>query len=720
MQAMANVELASESTGAAVAALLAPRSIAIVGASEKSRWSQALVANLERGGYDGALHLVNRRGGIVHGREALTGCAGLAGPLDLGIVLVPATAILEAVDDLGRAGARAALILTSGFAETGPAGAALQAEVSRRARDHRMRLLGPNSLGFVNFAGQVHAWTTPVRAPSKSSGVAIVSQSGATAFFLAELAYHQDVGLSCVVGTGNEADLEASAFVEYLADDPHTRAIALFIETVRDPARFLAACARAARARKPIVVLKVGAGEASVKSAAAHTGALVGDERVFDGICAQANLIRVRSIEELLATADLGARTGVLRAGGLAILSNSGGICEIAADTAEARGIAVPALSERVLAGLRDALPGFGTPHNPLDLTGGVEPARCGDAVRLMAGQDGIAAVLCVWYAIPNGPDDESERLTDLHRHLSAALRGIAVPGVLACYTHTHQSAHARAIVKRIGAPYCAFGLDRTIGAFAGMFRWSTRQRRLAAATLVAAPVTRTGERPASEYAALAYLAGEGVPVVPVTLATDAAAAVAAARALGGPVALKIASPDIAHKSDIGAVLLNVDGDDAVAAGHDRIIEAARLKAPGARIDGVLVAPMRERGIELIVGVARDPQWGQVLAVGLGGVWVETLKDVALRVLPVDEGEIRAMLAELRGAKLLAGQRGVPAANIDALATAIARIAHAAARLGPDLAAMDVNPLWVRGDRVEALDALFVFDAKDLTAGGEL
>ena len=719
MQAMKDDRLVGERAGTAVAALLAPRSIAIVGASEKSRWSQALVANLEHGGYGGALHLVNRRGGLVHGREALTGCAGLAGRLDLGIVLVPAAAILEAVEDLGRAGARAALILTSGFAETGPAGAALQAALTRCAREHRMRLLGPNSLGFVNFSGQVHAWTTPLRAPSKSSGVAIVSQSGATAFFLAELAYQQDVGVSCVVGTGNEADLEASAFVEHLADDPHTRAIALFIETVRDPARFLAACARASRAGKPIVVLKVGASEATVKSAAAHTGALVGDDRVFDGICVQANLIRVRSIEELLATADLGARTGVLRDGGLAILSNSGGICEIAADTAEARGIAVPALSEQVLAGLRDALPGFGTPHNPLDLTGGVEPARCADAVRLMAGQDGIAAVLCIWYAIPNGVDEESERLADLHGHLSSALNEVAVPGILASYTHTHQSAHARAIVRKTGAPYCAFGLDRTISAFAGMFRWSTRQRRLAARTCEAIAATRTEERPASEFAALKYLAGEGVPVVPVTLATDAAAAVAAARALGAPAVLKIASPDIAHKSDIGAVLLNVDGDAAVAASYDRIIEAARLQAPDARIDGVLVAPMRERGIELIVGVARDPQWGQVLAVGLGGVWVETLKDVALRVLPVDGGEIRAMLGELRGAKLLAGQRGVPAADIDALASAILGIALAAQRCGPDLAAMDVNPLWVRGSQVEALDALFVFEAPGNRMGGD-
>lgn len=700
--------------GAALSALLCPRSIAVVGASDRSRWSEAITANLATGGFPGAVHLVNRRGGMAHGRQTATDCRAIGEAIDVGIVMVPAHGMLDAVEDLGAAGARAAVLLTSGFAETGSAGAALQAEVAARARAHKLRLMGPNSLGFINFAERVHAWTTPVRAPSRAAGVAIVSQSGATAYFLAELAWQQDLGLSVVAATGNEADLDAAAFLDHLVDDPHTRAIALFIETVRHPARFLAAARRAFAAAKPVVVLKVGASEATSKAAAAHTGALVGDDAVFDGVCRQAGIIRVRSIEELLATAAIAGRTGVLRAGGLAIVSNSGGICEIAADTADRHGIDVPALQGEVATLLRDAMPGFGTPHNPLDLTGGVEPPRCADALRLMAGQGDVAALLCVWYPIPNCAAEESERLTQLHHHLSVALNDMPVPGILASYTHAVVNEHAQKIIAATGAPYCAFGLDRTLSALAGVFWWSARQRqRRGTGAAEPCPAVANSDRPDSEHAALAWLASQGVPVVPATLAANAQAAVAAAQALGGPVVLKVASPDIPHKSDIGGVVLNLRGADAVAAAHARILAAVRARAPHARLDGVLVAPMRERGIELIVGMARDPEWGPVLAVGLGGVWVETLKDVALRVLPVDQTEIRGMLAELRGAKLLAGQRGVPAADLDALSVAIARIAQAAWNLGPDLAAMDVNPLWVRGAEVEALDALFVWNAPE-------
>ena len=698
--------------GGAVAALLRPRSIVIVGASERSRWSQTACENLARSGFDGEVHLVNRRGGVVGGRTTAENCATLGAAVDLGIVMVPAEVVPAAIDDLAAAGVRSAVLLTSGFAETGPDGAALQAKVVESGRRNHIRLLGPNSLGYINFADNVQAWTTPVRAPSRRDGVAIVSQSGATAYFLAELAYQQDLGVSYVIATGNEADLEASAFVDFLVADPHTRAIALFVETLRNPAGFLAAARRALDAGKPIVVLKVGASEATAKSAAAHTGALVGDDRVFDGLCRQFGIIRVRSIEELLATADVGARSGMLREGGLAIVSNSGGICEIAADTAARWGIPVPELRGDVAASLRDSMPGFGTPHNPLDLTGGIEPAQCEEALRTLALQPEFAALLCVWYGIPTCAEEESPRLAALHRHLAQGLNDAPIPGLLASYTHTHVNDHARKIVAQTHAPFFAFGLDRAIGGLAGVLGWSRRRRRWLAANVdsaAAGTAASGGERPSSERAALEFLRRHGVPVVPATLARDEAAAVAAATAIGGRVALKIASSDIAHKSDIGGVALNLGDEQAVAAAFREIMAAARAAMPAARIDGVLVSPMRERGIELLVGLSRDPQWGLVLAVGLGGIWVEVLRDVALRVLPVDAAEIRCMLAELRGAKLLAGQRGMPAADLDAVAAAIAGIAAAAVRLGPDLAAMDVNPLWVRGERVEALDALFVW-----------
>ena len=708
----------SDSGNAAIAALLRPKSIVIVGASEKSRWSRTAYDNLTQSGFAGEVYLVNRRGGSVHGKATAESCAAVGADLDLGIVLVPAQAVPDAIDDLGAAGVRSAVVLTSGFAETGKAGVELQSKVAESARRNHIRLLGPNSLGFINFADNALVWTTPVRAPSKKTGVAIVSQSGATAFFLAELGYQQDLGLSYVIATGNEVDLDASAFVDYLIDDPHTRAIALFVETVRDRARFLNAAKRALHAGKPIVVLKVGTSEVTAKSAAAHTGALVGDDRVFDGICRQFGIVRVRSIEELLATADIAGRTGVLRDGGLCIVSNSGGICEIAADTAQLKGLSVPELHEAIAVKLRDSMPGFGTPHNPLDLTGGVEPEQCEQAIRLLGEQRQFAAILCAWYGIPTCGEEESPRLAQLHHYLAKGLNAVPIPAFLASYTHNYVNDHARKIIEQTRVPYVAFGLDRAIAGLAGAFWWSERQRdsRIAPAHGIAGSIV--DERPVSERAALDYLATQGVPVVPATLATSEARAIAAAKEIDGPVVLKIASADIAHKSDIGGVALNLEDERAVGAAFRRIMEACRIRAPEARVDGVLVSPMRERGIEFIVGLSCDPQWGPVLAVGLGGIWVEVLQDVSLRILPTNVSEIRRMLTELRGAKLLAGQRGVPPADLDALAAAIARIAVAALRLGPDLATMDVNPLWVRGDRVEALDALFVWQ-EPRQAGGE-
>ena len=549
-------------------------------------------------------------------------------------------------------------------------------------------------------------------APSANCGVAIVSQSGATAYFLSTLACQQDVGLSYVVSTGNEVDLDGASFIEYLIDDPHTRSIAVFAETFRSPERFRRAAQRALAVGKPLVVLKIGASEVTAKSALAHTGALVGDDRVFAGICQQFGIIRVYSMEELLATADIAGRTGVMRAGGLCVVTNSGGVGEIAADTAALRGVPLPAISDATAALLGATIPASATAHNPLDLTGSVTPEQCENALRVLGGQADYAALLCPWYEVPTAPEQANQRLTTLHQHLSRGLAAAPMPAFLVSYTGTTVNAMARDIIERTGLNYLACGLDRALSGLAGAMWWSARQREHAGrASRQTSPTVVTRERPRSEFETLAFLSRHGVPVVPATLVSDAEQAVAAARAMGGAVVLKVASPDIAHKSDIGGVLLNLRGEAAVREAFMRVMAAAKMHFPDAAIEGAIVAPMRERGIELFVGYSCDAQWGPILAVGLGGVWVEVLQDVALRSLPVTEAEVKSMLAGLRGSKLLAGQRGVPAADLDAVATAITRIGDAILCLGPDLEALDVNPLWVRGAQVEALDALPVWHA---------
>ena len=687
--------------------MLRPRSIALVGATDRSRWSLNTFENLINRKYSGEVYLVSRRGGIVHGRAAATSCVAVGAPIDLGLLMVPMAAIEEALDDLAAADVHNAVILTSGFAETGHDGADLQARLATLARQHGVSLLGPNCLGFVNFIDNVPLWTGGFRAPSKPGSIAVVTQSGANGSFISSLAQQHEIGLSHMVSTGNEADLDCADFIDHLIDHPDVRAIALFIETIRHAPSFAAAARRAIAAGKPIVVLKIGLSEVTARSAQAHTGALVGDDRVFDGVCRQLGIARVELIEDLLFTADVITRTGVLQPHGLALVSISGGACEIVADRAQVLGIPIPALSDGAVAELREALPSFGTPHNPLDITGGavLQPDLFEQGLRILGRQQEFSALACL-FDVPVAAEQATEFVLAALRHIAAGLRASKVPALMISHTVKPVTEVSTRIIEDVGLPYVGAGIHHGMNALGRAFWWSEQYRRLAAAPRVAPDIVPVADRPQSERATLAYLAQRGVPVVPMHLVKDANQAVAAARAIGGKVVLKIASNDIAHKSDIGGVALNLEGDATVAETFRRIMGVAPA---GARVEGVLVAPMRTGGIELFVGCTRDSQWGPVIAVGLGGVWVEILQDVTLRPLPVDATEVRRMLGELRGAQLLHGARGTQAADLDTVAAVIARIGDAAVALGPELEALEVNPLWVRGADVEVLDVLSVW-----------
>src|ERR1700749_2440845 len=291
-------------------AMLQPRSIALVGATDRSRWSQNTFDNLVNRKYAGEIYLVSRRGGIVHGRNAATSCVAISAPIDLALLMVPMAAIEEILADLAAADVHNAVILASGVAETGHDGAEHQAQLASLARAHDVSLLGPNCLGCANFIDNVPLWTGGFRAPSKPGSIAVVTQSGANGSFISSLAAQHEIGLSHMVSTGNEADLDCADFIDHLIDLPEVRTIALFAETIRHAPRFAAAARRAIAVAKPIVVLKIGLSEVTARSAQAHTGALVGDDRVFDGVCRQYGILRVRSLEELLATANVLAHTG--------------------------------------------------------------------------------------------------------------------------------------------------------------------------------------------------------------------------------------------------------------------------------------------------------------------------------------------------------------------------------------------------------------------------
>ena len=690
--------------------LFNPSSLVFVGASDRSRWSRTAYENLRAIGFQGTLHLVNRRGGTVHAQTAAVSCRDIGAPVDTALLMIPVEGVMESLKDVASAGIRCAVVVASGFAELGADGSRLQDALTAEARALGITLLGPNCMGFLNFAGRAGCWTGSMRTPPLPGRIGVVSQSGAVANYVAHFAHQQGIGRSCLVSTGNEACLDLAGVADFLVDDPATNVVAIFAEAVRDPAAFTTVAGRAMRAAKPLVILKVGRSEVAARAARSHTGALVGDDKAFDGACRQLGVIRVDSVEELVITADLLAKVGALGGNGVGIVSISGGMSELAADRAHSENVRLPELSETTTRELKAVLPSYGTPSNPLDITGAavMNTDLFQKTLKIFSKDPSLSLLACL-FDVPTGHNNDwADLYLESVASISRALASTGIPSVLISHTVKPVSDKSRSLIAA-DLPYVAAGLEFGIRAIRNAVNWSGRVRRSRVPTAhPSPPPTGTSAFPLSEREALVHLSDFGVPVIPSVLARTEQQSVEAAAKFGDSVALKIASPDIAHKSDIGGVALDVAGADAVALAFRTIRGNVLRLRPDAKVEGILVSPMRRGGIELFVGVKRDPQWGHVIAVGLGGVWIEALKDISLRVLPVEQDEVVDMLAELRGARLLRGYRGSPSVDLNVLAGIIVRIGDAASALGAALETFEVNPLFAAGSHIEALDALAV------------
>lgn len=687
--------------------LFASRDIALIGASDRSTWSQLIVRRFREFGHEGRLYAVNRDGKPAHGLAGYRTCRDIPEAPDAAIVFVPAEAVAGALEDAADAGITGAVVLSSGFAEAGQEGVRLQRELVETALRRSVAMFGPNSLGFANIAGGAVATAIGTRPPVLEGAVAIVSQSGAVANEIGKFAHQQGIGLSFICATGNEAMITTADVIDHLVDDPATRVIVAYLEAVGDADRLASAARRALAARKPIVLLKVGSSAVSAEVAKAHTGAMVGDDRVFDAACRQLGVIRVRSIEEMMVTAALIGATGPLDRPGIALASVSGGGCGMFADLAEQHGVPTPAFASETSRKLTEVLPSYASTLNPLDMTGAVlqDTSLWTKALPILFDDPSIGLVVTL-IAVP-GTEAEMPTCQAHWPVIAKAYRDAGKRPVLLSQVLQPMGPEARQVAQESGLHDIVFGMDFGTRALGHLSRWSSKVHE-AAAPLEPVPALADPPRLGSERAALDFLALRGVPVVPGTIVDSPGEASEAAKRLGGPAALKISSPDIAHKSDAGGVRLDVAWEQAESAYEDIRRNVSRAM-PEARIDGVMISPMRSGGLELFVGVARDPDWGPAIAVGLGGVWVEILKDSALRLLPISKDDAREMLRSLRGAPLLEGYRGVPHADVDRIAEAIVAVGNAALALGPSLVALEINPLWVRGDEVEALDALVVW-----------
>lgn len=681
--------------------LMRPRAVAIVGAAaEPGSIGGAVLGNLERCGYHGDIHPVSRRAKEINGRPCHAAIDDLPDGVDAAVLVVPQQAVVDAVAACGRRHVGAAVVFASGFAEVGDDGRAEQERLTRTARAAGVRMLGPNCIGFTNFAAGV-ALTFETVAPEPIAGrpaVGVVTQSGALVGALRIALSAKGLGVSCAISTGNEADLTAEDFVTFLLADPHTRAVALFLEQIRQPQLFLSLAARARSLRKPIVLLHPGKSARARESASTHTGALAGDHAVMTALLRHEAVVLVDTIDELIDAADLLARAPPPR-GGAGIITNSGAIKGFALDFADTIGLDIPTPAPATRAALQAALPPFASLDNPVDVTAQVikDISIWTRAAEALLADPGIGSLAML--AMPGAPKQAMDKV---HAVLPAIVKSGKPAVVAALGDEAPIPTEFPTMFRERGVPVFR-SVERAMRALAlaTAYGQAAEVATDAAPSGSAPPLPRPGVLP--EYAGKAYLAALGIPVPAGMLAGDLAAAKSIAAEIGYPVALKAQASALTHKSDRGGVMLGIADENALATAW----KAMQANMAGMALDGILLERMVEGGLEMIVGARRDPSWGPVVMIGLGGIWVETLKDVRLMPAWLPKARIVDECNRLRGAAMLRGGRGRPALDVAALADIAARVA-AAMRARPEIIEIDLNPVVVLPEGAVALDALIV------------
>jgi acyl-CoA synthetase (NDP forming) len=729
---------------ASLAPFFSPSSVAVIGASsDPARIGGRPLHGMKLAGYAGRIYPVNPRYTDVMGLACYPSLDAVAGPVDLALIALPAAQVPAALEQCAARKVAAVSVFSSGFAEVGGAGDAAQQSLLRTARAAGLRLLGPNCMGTLNAAnGFVGTFTSTLREAPVAGPVSVVSQSGAFAAHCYTLLRDRGVGIDLWAATGNEADVSVAACLAHMAASPATRVIVACVEGVRDAREFIDALALARALGKPVVLIKLGGSAIGAAAVASHTAALAGSDRVFDSVLDDHGVYRAHSVDELIDIAYAVARGRAARSRALGLASISGGFGIMMADAAEKAGLELPALSAGAQEALRHHVPFSGT-RNPVDLTAQIinEPALLepmmnallddrpfGSAVLFLGASGQIPAIF-------DRLAPALERLARRHAPLPMAVCLIAGDETRArleswgylVFEDPTRTLRALAALARLGSaqPRVRSG-GRAGGAGAGADvrgidapgEGSLGQealgngalgQRVRATGLAATPATVHTTVPAArlnEFQAKALLREAGLPAVRGELANTADEAVAAAGRLGYPVVMKVLSPDIVHKTEAGCVRLNLRDAEAVRAAHAELLRNA-ARVPGAQIDGLLVEAMAGEGVEMILGVQNDPVFGPVIMAGLGGIFVEVLTDVALRVAPVNEDEALGMLRELKGYALLSGARG-RSVDTQALAQAIAALSRFALAQAGRIASVDVNPFLASASGGLALDAVIV------------
>lgn len=687
--------------------LLKPNSIAVIGASQTpGKVGHEVVANLKASGFPGAVYPVNPNADQVLGLPCYPDVKSCPQPVDLGVVAVPTSAVLAGVEQAINAGVRFLVVLTAGFKEVGEQGRKLEEELRSLCASRGARLMGPNCIGLINTHHRMNASFSP--SWPNPGGISVISQSGALCVAILDWASSKGVGLGTVVSFGNKADLNEVDFLQALAEDDHTTVIAGYLENVTDGDEFLRAAEHAAGI-KPVIIFKAGFTQAGVRAASSHTGSLVGEDIAYGAALRRAGVIRAKRFDELFDYAQAFATQPLPGGSGIAVLTNAGGPGIMAADAVESSGLTMAALEETTRSRLRDLLPEAASTLNPVDVLGDADPERFAGALRIIQDDPGVHALVVL--VTPQGmtrPEVLAQRLAEVHdpaKPLLTAFMGGRAMG------------EAQTRLNNLGIPNYA-SPERAVaaaGALCDYAAWKSRPPRV----VTRFPVNhrrierilrwheRMGRNRIAEVEAKEILKAYGFNVLDGGLITTADAAVELAERIGYPVVMKICSPDVIHKSDFGGVRLNLANAEHVRDAFDLMSLRISRRAPDARIRGMYVERMGARGREVILGMTRDLLFGPMLMFGLGGIFVEVMKDVTFHIAPITADEAMQMLKSTRSYDLLEGARGQGSVNLDAIALGLQRISQLAMEY-PKISELDINPFIVGDVGVEP----YVADAR--------
>ena len=695
-------------------AVFRPTCVAVIGASNSvDSVGGTLWKNLATSGFAGEVFPVNLKCDCVQGVPAFASIKQVPRVVDLAVVCVPAPVVPVVVRECGEAGVRAVIIISAGFREADAAGRELEAVVQKEAaRFNNLRIVGPNCLGVIVPELKLSA-SFAVGMP-KPGRVALLSQSGALCTAILDWAIEQQIGFSAFVSAGNMLDVSMADFIEYFANDPQTESLILYIESLSHAQEFLSA-ARAFARRKPIVAYKAGRFAESAQAAASHTGALAGVDAVYDAAFRRVGIERVFSVDDMFDCAELLARQKPPRGPRLAIVTNAGGPGVMATDVLMEQRGHLAKLSAATLARLNQSLPPHWSHNNPVDVLGDATPERYSAALDAVLADEGVDAVLVV--LTPQAMTEPAR----IARIVASAANPHQKP-LLAAWMGGGMVREGRQVLHESAIPTYA-SPEQAVRAFMHLVSFAERRERLQEIprdVQIAWPrersairqefLSRFANQPPSSFLSeedsKSLLAAYGIPVSQPIAATSADESVEVAWKIGFPVVMKIRSPDITHKTDVGGVILNLTNEAEVRAAFDQMLASVKLKRPDAVIDGVTLQPMATaaRGVELLVGAKRDPVFGSVLLVGAGGVMAELLQDRALELPPLDELFARRMLESLRVWPLLQGYRGRPGVDVDRVIEVLIRFSTLVTDW-PELSEIDINPLLVTADRLIALDS---------------